>query len=100
MPSTLTLEMSAYEKIREGNITERELMLSALIDDFSDFKRDSGIKAAAKKVPLKKRKRQDYDSNDEGGLRNSVKVEGSRKSARLSAAPKDNGKMGSEVNSR
>jgi len=51
-----------------------------------------------KKAPPKKRKRVEHDSDDEGGFRGGkVKVEGSRKSARLSAAPKDKGKMGSEI---
>ena len=91
--------MSAYEKIREGNIEERKAMLSALMEDFSDFKKECGI-SAAKEVLPKKRKGEEYDSNDEGGFRRSVKVEGSRKSARLSAALENKGKMGSEVNSR
>ena len=99
MPTALTSEMSAYEKIREGNIAEREAMLAALMSDFSDFKKESGI-GAAKKVAPKKRKRVEYDSDDEGGFRSTVKVEGSRKSARLSAAPEDKGKMGSEVTYR
>ena len=99
MPTALTSEMSAYEKIREGNIAEREALLAALQADFADFKKDSGI-GVAKKVPPKKRKRVEYDSDDEGGFRSSVKVEGSRKSARLSAAPEDRGKMGSEVTYR
>merc|ERR1719500_582789 len=99
MPTALTSEMSAYEKIREGNIAEREAMLAALMSDFSDFKKESGI-GAAKKVAPKKRKRVEYDSDDEGGFRSTVKVEGSRKSARLSAAPEDKGKMGSEITYR
>jgi len=99
MPTALTSEMSAYEKIREGNIAEREAMLAALMSDFSEFKKESGI-GVAKKAPPKKRKRVEYDSDDEGGFRSTVKVEGSRKSARLSAAPEDKGKMGSEVTYR
>jgi len=99
MPTVLTSDLSAYEKIREGNIAEREAMLAALMADFSDFKKDTGL-AVAKRAPPKKRKRVDYDSDDEGGFRSSVKVEGSRKSARLSAAPEDKGKMGSEVTYR
>ena len=79
----LISEMSAYEKIREENIEERKAMLSALIDDFSNFKKDSGI-AAAKKAPPKKKKRVDA-----GGFQ--------RKSARLSATPEDEDKIGSEV---
>ena len=81
--------MSAYEKIREGNIAEREAMLSALKADFSDFKKDSGI-SGPKKAPPKKRKKVKYDSgSDAGGFR--------RKSARLSAPPEVKDKIGSEV---
>ena len=81
--------MSDYEKIREGNIAEREAMLSALKTDFSDFKKDSGI-SAAKKAPSKKRKRVKYGSgSDAGGFQ--------RKSARLSATPEYKDKIGSEV---
>merc|ERR1719370_2487260 len=91
------MSLSEYEKIRQGNIAEREAMLQALMADFDSFKKDSGI-GAAKKAPPKKRKRVEYDSDDEGGFRGrKVKVEGSRKSARLSAAPEDKGKMGSEI---
>merc|ERR1719187_1158095 len=97
MPTALTGELSEYEKIRQGNIAERQAMLQALMADFDNFKKDSGI-GAAKKAPPKKRKRVDYDSDGEGGFRGGkVKVEGSRKSARLSAAPEDKGKMGSEI---
>ena len=98
MPKALTGELSEYEKIRQGNIAEREAMLQALMADFDSFKKDSGIRAA--KAPPKKRKRVEYDSDDEGGFRGGkvkVKVEGSRRSARLSAAPEDKGKMGSEI---
>ena len=69
-------------------------MLAKLMSDFTDFKKDSGI-GIAKKVHPKKRKRV-----DEGGFRSSVKVEGTRKSLRLSAAAEDQGKMGSEVTYR
>merc|ERR1711963_873973 len=97
MPTALTGEMTEYEKIRQGNIAEREAMLQALMADFDSFKKDSGI-GAAKKAPPKKRKRVEHNSDDEGGFRGGkVRVEGSRKSARLSAAPEDKGKMGSEI---
>jgi len=97
MPTALTSEMSAYEKIREGNIAEREAMMAALMSDFSEFKKESGI-GVSKKAPPKKRKRVD---SDEGGFRSSMKVVGfTRKSARLSAAPEDKDKMGSEVTYR
>ena len=97
MPTALTGELSEYEKIREGNIAERKAMLQALMADFDSFKKDSGI-GAAKKAPPKKRRRVEYDNDNEGGFRGGkVKVEGSRKSARLSTAPEDKGKMGSEI---
>ena len=56
MPTALTGGLSEYEKIRQGNIAEREAMLQALMADFDSFKKDSGI-GAAKKAPPKKRKR-------------------------------------------
>jgi len=55
-PMALAANMSEYEKIRQGNIAEREEMLQELIADFSSFKKDSGI-GAVKKAPLKKRKK-------------------------------------------
>ena len=63
MPTALTGELSEYEKIREGNIAERKAMLQALMADFDNFKKDSGI-GAAKKAPPKKRRRVEYDSDD------------------------------------
>ena len=69
-----TANMSEYEKIRQGNIAEREEMLQELIADFDSFKKDSGI-GAAKKAPLNKRNRVENDSDDE--------VQGSRKSVRI-----------------
>ena len=78
-PTSLTLEKSEYEKIREGNIAEREAMESALKADFADFKKDSGIAVSRK---AKKKKRIEYDSRgDEAGFQ--------RKSARLSGTPED-----------
>ena len=73
-PMALTANMSEYEKIRQGNIAEREKMLQELIADFGSFKKDSGI-GAAKKAPLNKRNRVENDSDDE--------VQGSRKSVRI-----------------
>ena len=79
MPKALTGELSEYEKIRQGNIAEREAINAAGLD-------------------CRLRQRVEYDSDDEGGFRRGkVKVEGSRRSARLSAAPEDKGKMGSEI---
>ena len=62
-PTALTGELSEYENIRQGNIAEREAMLQALMADFDRFKKDSGI-GAAKKAPPKKRKRVEYDSGN------------------------------------
>ena len=113
--------LSEYEKIRDGNIKEREAMLAALMADFSDFKNDSGI--GKKKAPPKKRKRVEYDSDgDEVGdltqapfvapapelvllklllsqvsFSSKARVEGSRKSSRISSQPEDKDKLGSEV---
>ena len=80
MPTALTGELSEYEKIRQGNIAEREAMLQDLMADFDRFKKDSGI-GAAKKAPSKKKK---YDSSDEGEIRgNKVRVRDLRKSVRI-----------------
>jgi len=88
--------LSEYEKIRDGNIKEREAMLAALMADFSDFKNDSGI--GKKKAAPKKRKRVEYDSDgDEVSFSSKARVEGSRKSSRISNQPEDKGKLGSEV---
>ena len=82
-PMALTANMSEYEKIRQGNIAEREEMLQELIADFDSFKKDSGI-GAAKKAPLKKRNRVENDSDDEAEIHvKKAKVEGSRKSVRI-----------------
>ena len=83
MPTAMTGELSEYEKIRQGNIVEREAMLQTLIADFDSYKKDSGI-GAAKKAPPKKRKRLECDSGDEGEIRGTkVRVENSRKSVRI-----------------
>ena len=83
MPTALTGGLSEYEKIRQGNIAEREAMLQTLIADFDSYNKDSGI-GAAKKAPPKKRKRLECDSGDEGEIRGTkARVEGSRKSVRI-----------------
>ena len=104
--------LSEYEKIRDGNIKEREAMLAALMSDFSDFKNDSGI--GKKKAPPKKRKRVEYDSDGDEvrafhqppalelyhfqvSFSSKARVEGSRKSSRISNQPEDKDKLGSEV---
>ena len=79
----LAANMSEYEKIRQGNIAEREAMLQTLIADFDSYKKDSGI-GATKKAPPKKRKRLECDSGDEGEIRGTnVRVEVTRKSDRI-----------------
>jgi len=96
LPGAMKSELSAYEKVREGNIQEREAMLAALMADFSDFKKESGIAAARKRAPPKKRKRVEIDEDgDEVGY--VAPREGSRKSARISAKPEDREKLGSEI---
>jgi len=82
-PMALAANMSEYEKIRQGNIAEREEMLQELIADFSSFKKDSGI-GAVKKAPLKKRKKMENGSDDEAEIRvKKAKVVGSRRSAAI-----------------
>ena len=82
-PMALTANMSEYEKIRQGNIAEREEILRELIADFDSFKKDSRI-GVAKKAPLKKSNRVENDSDDEAEIHEKkAKVEGSRKSVRI-----------------
>ena len=95
MPMALTANISEYEKIRQGNIAEREEMLQELIADFDSFKKDSGI-GAAKKAPLKKRNRVENDSDDEAEIHvKKAKVEGSRKSVRIAGEKLVEGLAGS-----
>ena len=90
-----TANMSEYEKIRQGNIAEREEMLQELIADFDSFKKDSGI-GAAKKAPLKKRNRVENDSDGEAEIHvKKAKVEGSRKSVRIAGEKLVEGLAGS-----
>ena len=95
MPTALTGELSEYEKIRQGNIAEREEMLKELIADFDSFKKDSGI-GVAKKAPLKKRNRVENDSDGEAEIHvKKAKVEGSRKSVRIAGEKLVEGLAGS-----
>merc|ERR1719509_158178 len=49
------LAMSDYEKIREGNIKDRDEMLAKLMADFNQYKQDNGLaKGAVKKVQKKR----------------------------------------------
>ena len=43
LPGAIKSELSDYEKVRQDNIKERQDMLAALMADFVDFKKDSGI---------------------------------------------------------
>ena len=95
MPMALTANISEYEKIRQGNIAEREEMLKELIADFDSFKKDSGI-GVAKKAPLKKRNRVENDSDGEAEIHvKKAKVEGSRKSVRIAGEKLVEGLAGS-----
>merc|ERR1719373_949016 len=49
LPGAMKSELSEYEKLRQDNIKERQDMLAALMADFADFKKDSGI--GVKTVP-------------------------------------------------
>merc|ERR1712059_31991 len=89
IPGALRSEMSAYEKVRDDNIKERQAMLAALMADFSDFKGESGLNKA--KAPPKKKRRADGES-----FRTGAHISGERRSsARLSSKPEDGESLGS-----
>merc|ERR1712106_375918 len=91
IPGALKSEMSAYEKVRDDNIKERQAMLAALMADFSDFKAESGLGSKSKGQPKKKR-RLDGDGNYGSG----VQLSGERRSStRLSKKPEDKDSLGS-----
>lgn len=84
IPGAMKSELSAYEKIREDNIKERQDMLAALMADFQDYKTDMGI--GAKKPAQPKRKRRLDD--DGSAFRSSAGLPTERrKSARLAEQP-------------
>jgi len=93
IPGAMKSELSAYEKIREDNINERQAMLAALMADFQEFKKDTGI---VKNNPAPKRKRKFEDSEAfraSGGLPTER-----RKSARLAEQPEgEEKKLGSQI---
>jgi len=91
IPTAMTSELSAYEKIRNDNIKEREALLASLMADFQDYKKDVGL--VKEKTAPKKRK-----FGDES-FRSSAGVPGSRrKSARLAELPADGAKpLGSQI---
>jgi len=90
IPGALKSEMSAYEKVRADNISERQAMLAALMADFSEFKADSGIK---NKAPPKKKRKLDSD----GKFISTVKDTGERRtSARIKNQEEGGESLGSD----
>ena len=92
IPGAMKTELSEYELIRAENIKEREEMLAALMADFQDFKKDSGI--AAIKKPQKKKRTFDEAFRSSGAMPHER-----RKSSRLSEKPEGETepRYGSEV---
>ena len=85
MPGALKGELSEYEKVRAGNIKDRQEMLAALMADFADFKKDSGI--GGQKTGAGKRIRKEKIEYNPDQL---------RRSTRQSIKPEDKEKLGSE----
>jgi len=87
LPGAMKSELSEYEKLRQDNIKERQDMLAALMADFADFKKDSGIGVKTGPGAGQKRKRKEK-----------IEIPGElRKSSRLSQKPEDKEqKLGSE----
>jgi len=54
IPGAMKTELSEYDQLRLENIKERDEMLAALMADFQEFKKDSGVEAQTKQK--KKRK--------------------------------------------
>merc|ERR1711874_372959 len=76
--------LSEYEKIRENNIKEREAMMAALMKDFADFKKDSGLVKNQAPRPVKKRK-----TGEDGAFRTTARAPLTRrKSSRLTDGEK------------
>jgi len=95
IPGAMKSELSAYEKIREDNINERQALLAALMADFAEYKADTGITSEAKK-PQKRKRRLDDDGS---AFRSSAGLPTERrKSARLAEQPEGGEKpLGSQV---
>jgi len=95
IPGAMKSELSAYEKIREDNINERQALLAALMADFAEYKADTGITNEAKK-PQKRKRRLDDDGS---AFRSSAGLPSERrKSARLAEQPEGGEKpLGSQV---
>lgn len=85
MPGALKGELSEYEKVRAGNIKDRQEMLAALMADFADFKKDSGI-GGQKTGGVKKIRKEKIQYNPDQ----------LRRSTRQSIKPEDKEKLGSE----
>merc|ERR1719270_1073015 len=95
IPGAMKSELSAYEKIREDNIAERQALLDALMADFAEYKADNGLSNPDKKPQKRKRK-----LNDDGSaFRSSAGLPTERrKSARLAEQPEGGEKqLGSQV---
>ena len=82
IPGALEGELSEYEKVRAGNIKDRQEMLAALMADFADFKKDSGL--GGQQVGAVKRIRKKKIEYDPGQL---------RRSTRQSSNPEDKEKL-------
>ena len=84
MPGAMKTELSEYEKLRMGNIKDRQEMLAALMADFADFKKDSGLGPKTGGVKRKRREKIDFNPDQ------------LRRSTRQSIKPEDREKLGSE----
>ena len=91
IPGAMKTELSEYDQLRLQNLKERDEMLAALMADFQEFKKDSGLVAQTKQK--KKRKFDDaFKCSAEMPLER-------RKSSRLSEKPEGESepRYGSEV---
>merc|ERR1712142_1008884 len=95
IPGAMKSELSAYEKIREDNIAERQALLDALMADFAEYKADNGLSNPDKK-PQKRKRRLDDDGS---AFRSSAGLPTERrKSARLAEKPEGGEEqLGSQV---
>jgi len=92
IPGAMKTELSEYEQMRLENIKEREEMLAALMSDFQDFKKDSGLAAKTQRQQKKRKFDEAFKCSAE------MPVE-RRKSSRLSEKPEDESepRYGSQV---
>ena len=88
LPGVMKSELSEYEKLRAGNIKERQDMLAALMADFASFKKDSGLgpKTTVGGGGLKRKRKEKVD----------IAPDQLRRSTRVSMKPEDKEKLGSE----